>query len=76
MSHTQESILHHNFIQQIPKSISSKVISIPDPQKDGKYQGNSKFQCKQSSGGQLNGGNKSDIVTDNDKSHSQWHAKA
>jgi hypothetical protein len=75
MSDTQESILYHNFIQQIPKSISDKITSNIENNKDRKYQGGGKYQGKQGSGGENKGGGKPDIITDNDKNHSQWCVK-
>jgi hypothetical protein len=49
MTNTQESILRHTFIHQIPKSISDKVnLSL---EKDGKHQGNGKQFGKHGQGG-------------------------
>jgi predicted outer membrane protein len=41
MNNIQDSILHHNFSQQLPKSISDKVQANLDSlkEKEGKFQG-------------------------------------
>jgi hypothetical protein len=74
MAETQESILHHNFIQQIPKSISDKVSVAQDGQCDGKFQGGGKFQGQQGNGYDPSKG-KPEIIADNDKNHASWHVK-
>jgi hypothetical protein len=58
---TQESIFHHNFIQQIPKSISDKITSNIENNKNGKFQGGGKYQGKQGNGGKNKGGGKSSM---------------
>jgi hypothetical protein len=75
MSDTQESILRHNFIQQIPKSISDKITANLENLRDGKQHGGGKYQGKQGLGGDLKGNGKPEIITDNDKNHSQWRVK-
>jgi hypothetical protein len=74
MSETQESILHHSFVQQIPKSISDKINFLSENVKDGKYQSNGKNNGRQ---GQINDNHRSkpDMISDNDKSHSNWRIK-
>jgi hypothetical protein len=52
MNDTQDSILRHNFIQQLRKPINDKVLaSLKNAKdgndgKDGKYQGRRKYQGK------------------------------
>lgn len=75
MSDIQDSILRHNFVQQIPKSISDKILNTQDILKDGKVQGGGKFQGKQDQGNNIKGNGKLEIVSDNDKNHSSWRAK-
>jgi len=76
MSDVQDSILPHNFVQQIPKSISNKILNTQDILKDGKVQGGGKFQGKQDQGNNIKGNGKLVIVSDNDKNHSSWRAKS
>ncbi len=68
MSNIQESILRHNFVQQIPKSISDKIAALQEGSRDGKFQGGGKFQGKHGYGQDPNMG-KPEIFTDNDKNH-------
>jgi hypothetical protein len=75
LSDTQDSIICHSFIQQIPKSLIEKVNTQSESLKDGKSFGGSKHQNKQGNGSEQKGGEKSEIITDSDKSHSQWRAK-
>ncbi len=74
MSDVQESILRHNFVQQIPKYISDKIAAIHDGSRDGKFQGGGKFQGKYGYGQDPHKG-KQEIITDNDKNHATWHVK-
>jgi hypothetical protein len=70
MNDIQDSILHHNFSQQLPKSISDKVQANLDSlkEKEGKFQGGYKQQGKL--GNSLETNKHKEIVTDNDKNHS------
>jgi hypothetical protein len=70
MADTHDSILRHDFVQQIPKLINDRIIKILDTPKDGKYQGNGKLLGKQGQGGDPKRGQKAHIIIDNDKNHS------
>lgn len=72
MTDTQDSILRLNFTQMLPKSINDKIISYLDQSKEGKFNGNGKFQEKKKQGGNNDG---KDIVHDNDKNHLHWRLK-
>jgi len=74
MSDSQDSILHHSFTQQIPKSISDKINFLLDNNKDGKHNGSGKFNERQNQGFE-NNRSKPDLVSDNDKNHSKWRIK-
>jgi hypothetical protein len=74
MSETQDSILRHNFIQQIPKSLSDKVTTTQDGTRDGKFYAGGKLQGKQGNGPDPNKG-KADMITDNNKNHANWKVK-
>jgi hypothetical protein len=69
MTDTQESILHHNFIQQIPKMLSDKVEAL----KEGKTIGGNKLSGKQGGGQDKKG--KQEIISDTDKNHASWRIK-
>jgi hypothetical protein len=73
MSETQESILRHNFIQQIPKLLSDKVLATQEGLKD-RTNGFIKPGGKQANGQDLIKG-KPEIITDTDKNHKIWHVK-
>jgi hypothetical protein len=71
MQDTQDLILRHNFIQQLPKSIADRFTDNDD----------AKEKIKQ---GLKNGGNYNnlqdkkdgkDLVTNNDKTYLKWHIK-
>jgi hypothetical protein len=74
MSEIQDSILRHSFIQQIPKILNDKVNSIQEGSRNGKPEGNNKFNGKQGFL-QDSGKGKSEIITDSDKNHATWHVK-
>lgn len=72
MPDTQDSILRHNFIQKIPKSLNDKVLVCYE--KDSKQSRAGKHQGKQGgSGKDQRDLNKADIITDNDTNHAHWH---
>jgi hypothetical protein len=68
MSDIQDSILRHNFIQQLPKMLSDKVEGIRDGKSLNKNIG------KQNSGQDTNK-NKQEIISDTDKNHASWRVK-
>jgi hypothetical protein len=74
MDDTQDSILHHNFIQQIPKSISDKVISTQEGTREGKFNTGGKPQGHQGNGNDFNKG-KIEIINNTDKNHAHWRVK-
>jgi hypothetical protein len=74
MSEIQDSILRHNFIQQIPKILTGKVNSIQEGSRNGKFEGNNKFNGKQGNI-QDSGKGESEIIIDSDKNHAAWHIK-
>jgi hypothetical protein len=74
MSETQDSILRHSFIQQIPKSISDKINFLLENTKDNKHQGGGKHNGRQGQGNEYHHF-KPDIITDNDKNHTNWRIK-
>jgi hypothetical protein len=74
MSETQDSILRHSFIQQLPKALSDKAHSNHEGHRDGKSQGGNKYQGKQGHGNESTKG-KPEIISDNDKHHTSWRIK-
>jgi hypothetical protein len=72
MTDTQDSILRHNFCQQLPKSISDKVLaSLETPKdRDGKHPGGGKPLGRLGQGNDFN--KNKDIITDSDKNHAHW----
>jgi hypothetical protein len=74
MSDTQDSILRHNFIQQIPKSLLDKGNAAQEGTRDGKFNPGGRLQGRQGNGHDLHKG-KPDLITDNDKNHSNWRVK-
>ncbi len=70
MTETQDSILHHNFVQKIPKLLSDKVEGLWE----GKSNGGNKQNSKQGGSHDLNKG-EPEIISDNDKNHLSWHIK-
>jgi hypothetical protein len=70
MQESQDLILRHNFIQQLPKSIADRFIDnedIKDKNKNGR-QGPKYNPHQEKQGGK-------DIVTDPDKSHLRWRVQ-
>jgi hypothetical protein len=72
MTDTQDSILRHNFSQQLPKSISDKVLATLETPKDrdGKHPGGGKPLGRLGQGNDFN--KNRDIITDSDKNHAHW----
>jgi hypothetical protein len=75
MNDVQDSIIRHNFIQQLPKSISDKVLALLEPtkDKDGKFQGGGRPFGKHAQGIDVN--KNKDIITDPDKNHAHWRLR-
>ncbi len=71
MQEAQDQILHHNYIQQLPKSIGDRLIESDDTKDKHKHgkNGGLKFNPQHDK----NKGK--DLVTDNDKSHLRWRVK-
>lgn len=67
MQEAQDLILHHNFIQPLPKSIANQLIESKDTKDKNKHIKNVFKHYPQH---EKNSGK--DIVMDNDKSHLHW----
>jgi hypothetical protein len=74
MSYIQDSILQHNFLQQIPKMLTDRMNSSQEGLCNGKFHGGGRFQGKKGNCYDLNRG-KPEIITENDKNHTNWYVK-
>jgi hypothetical protein len=75
MDDIRDSILRHNFSQQLPKAIHDKVLASLEPSKDKDKtnQGGGKQQGRWSN--RSDATKTKDIVTDSDKNHSHWRLR-